>query len=167
MFSTFTGASRRPRNVNLSGQTGNPFANTAWSPSAVSNTTKTVSNAQADREKRQADRQRLKAAGNIQRTWRGHRARRCLRESHRALFDQLYTSDSSRTSQENLPQVFSLLLSFFSSRRKDDTQRLVQYARDADTVNLQSIAPAGVRPSSLQKCANILVEALGEFVKHG
>lgn len=133
----------------------------------MSNATKTVSNAQADREKRQADRQRLKAAGNIQRTWRGHRARRSLRETHRATFDELYSSDSIQGPQERLPQAFGLLLSFFSSRRKDDVERLVYYARDAESVDFKAIAPVGIFLSRLQKCSSNLVTALDEMVKQG
>ncbi|KAF4476898.1 putative E3 ubiquitin protein ligase [Colletotrichum fructicola Nara gc5] len=55
MFPTFTGNSRRPRNVNLSGQNLNPFAATSWTPSAGSGASKTVSNAQAERAQRQQD----------------------------------------------------------------------------------------------------------------
>ena len=167
MFSTFTGNSRRPRNVNLSGQTGNPFANTSWSPAVVSNATKTVSNAQADREKRQAERLRLKAVGEIQRTWRGHRARRTLRESRRAAFDELYTTASSCRSGERLPVAFRLLLSFFSCRRNDDVQRLILFARDSETVQLQDIAPKGVHPSQIQRLVQILVETLHRGVSEG
>ncbi|CAM1501979.1 Fc.00g039630.m01.CDS01 [Cosmosporella sp. VM-42] len=167
MFSTFTGNSRRPRNVNLSGQTGNPFANTSWSPAVVSNATKTVSNAQADREKRQAERLRLKAAGEIQRTWRGHRVRRTLNESRRATFDELYNTASSRQPTERLPLAFTLLLSFFSNRRNDDLQRLVLFARDSETVELRAIAPPAVHPSRIQQLVHILVETLHRDVSGG
>lgn len=160
MFSTFTGNSKRPRNVNLSGQVGNPFANTSWSPSVVSSATKTVSDAQADREKRQAERQRLKAAGKIQKTWRGHRTRSALADARRATFDELYNSASNGASPERLPIAFNLLCSFFSSRRSDDLPRLFQYIRDSETVDLSYIAPANVQPSRLQKLVTILVKSL-------
>ncbi|KAK7402393.1 ubiquitin-protein ligase (E3) [Neonectria punicea] len=167
MFSTFTGNSRRPRNVNLSGQAGNPFANTAWSPSAVSNATKTVSNAQADREKRHAERQRLKAAGKIQQTWRGHRTRTRLRESRRAAFDELYSSVPAVHPTQRLPQAFTLLLSFFTSRRSDDIRRLTRYAHDSESVDLQAIAPPGIHHSRVQQLVRLLVEALDTTTSQG
>lgn len=161
MFSTFTGSSRRPRNVNLSGQTGNPFANTSWTPSAVSNATKTVSDAQADREKRQAERQRVKAAGKIQRTWRGHRARRDVRETHRADFDQLYQSN---TADARPPRAFTLLISFFTRRRDDDMQRLVLFARDVQSFDLSRISPANSQGSAFKRLVYILIQALDRGV---
>ncbi|KAI5464685.1 hypothetical protein BGZ63DRAFT_378362 [Mariannaea sp. PMI_226] len=164
MFSTFTGNSRRPRNVNLSGQAGNPFANTSWTPSAVSNATKTVSNAQADREKRHIERQRLKAAGKIQRTWRGHRARTKLHESQRLTFDELYTSISTLPYSQRLPQAFKLILSFFTRRRKDDIQRLATYAHDTDSAELSSIAPPHVHHSRIQRLVRLLIEAVDSIV---
>ncbi|KAF5026121.1 hypothetical protein F66182_1769 [Fusarium sp. NRRL 66182] len=167
MFSTFTGNSRRPRNVNLSGSTGNPFANTSWSPSAVSNANKTVSNAQAEREKRLAERTRLKAAGKIQRTWRGHRARSALRDSRRAAFDTLYSSESIQSPEERLPEAFTLLLSFFTLRRHDDIRRAICYAHDTDSVDFQAIAPYDVHPSRLETLFRLLVQVLDQSLSRG
>ncbi|KAH7175866.1 hypothetical protein EDB81DRAFT_836134 [Dactylonectria macrodidyma] len=161
MFSTFTGNSRRPRNVNLSGQAGNPFANTSWSPSAASNANNTVSNAQADREKRHAERQRLKAVGKIQKTWRGHKARSSLRDFRRASFDELYNSTTAEETTQRLPQAFALLLSFFTCQRNDDVRRLQLYARDTETVDLRAIAPDTVHQSRVQLLVQLLVEAIG------
>lgn len=160
MFSTFTGNSKRPRNVNLSGGAGNPFANTSWSPSVVSNTTKTVSDAQAEREKRQAERRRLKAAGQIQRTWRGHKARASVADSRRAAFDQIYSHLDKQAPQERLPLAFNLLLSFCRPSRSDDLERLFQYVRDTETVDLPSICPANTHASRIQRLVGILVTAL-------
>ncbi|RGP71150.1 ubiquitin- ligase e3 c [Fusarium sporotrichioides] len=160
MFSTFTGNSRRPRNVNLSGSTGNPFANTSWSPSAVSNATKTVSNAQAEREKRQVERTKLKAAGKIQRTWRGYKTRAELRESQRDAFDALYKSRSNQTPSERLPEAFTLLLSFFALRRDDDIQRAICYAHDTESVDLRQIAPPNVHPSRILQLVRLLLSAV-------
>ena len=168
MFSTFTGNSRRPRNVNLSGQAGNPFTNTSWSPSAVSNATKTVSNAQADREKRQAERQRLKAAGQIQKTWRGHKARNVLSNTRRDTFDNLFESNSNgHIPAERLPFAFNLLLAFFTSRRDDDIRRLVLLVRDCETVDLEQIPPSDAHPSRLNRFVHILVDALNQSLTYG
>ncbi|KAL6918020.1 hypothetical protein ACHAPO_000171 [Fusarium lateritium] len=160
MFSTFTGNSRRPRNVNLSGSTGNPFANTSWSPSAVSNATKTVSNAQAEREKRQIERTKLKAAGKIQRTWRGYKTREELRASQRDTFDALYKPGSGQTPSERLREAFPLLLSFFALRRDDDIQRAICYAHDTESVDLRQIVPPNVHPSRIGQLIRLLLSAV-------
>ncbi|OAA51860.1 E3 ubiquitin-protein ligase [Metarhizium rileyi] len=160
MFSTFTGSSRRPRNVNLSGQAGNPFASTSWSPAVVFNATKTVSDAQAEREKRHMERQRLKAAGKIQRTWRGHLARRILDDERRAAFDAVYSSSSATSAPERLPVAFSLLLSFFSPRIALDNQRACLFARDCESAHIEHVAPRGTHKLRLRHLASIFVSAL-------
>lgn len=160
MFSTFTGNSRRPRNVNLSGSAGNPFANTSWTPAAVSNTTKTISEAQADREKRQLERQRLKAAARIQRIWRGHKVRSQLADHRRAAFDHLYDSAAVGGHTERSQQAFTLLLSFCRPYRSDDLRRLLQYTGDIIDTQIDSIWSSNTHPSSIRKLVNILVTAL-------
>ncbi|KAH8176782.1 HECT-domain (ubiquitin-transferase) domain-containing protein [Sarocladium implicatum] len=160
MFSTFTGNSRRPRNVNLSGQSGNPFTNTSWSPSLVSNASKTVSNAQADRERRQADKQRLKAAGQIQKTWRGHRTRQILANNRRAEFDALYSENGAGLQREKVSLAALLVLSFFTIRRPDDLQRLVDFAQIAGQLDVKDILPAGSHLSRLEGLAQVLVSSL-------
>jgi ubiquitin-protein ligase E3 C len=165
MFSTFTGNSRRPRNVNLSGQTGNPFTNTSWSPSNVSNATKAVSDAQADREKRQAERQRLKAASTIQRVWKGHQERRQVCELRRRSFDSIYGAGQNNSDISNtLPVAFSLLISFFSHRRKDDVARLVRFVRNCSKARLEDIVPPDVHPSRVSLFVRALVDALKVIV---
>lgn len=160
MFSTFTGNSRRPRNVNLSGAAGNPFANTSWTPSTVSGTTKTISDAQADREKRQAERQRLKAASRIQRTWRGHETRSHLADQRRAVFDELYCAAPSAGDTDRLHQAFDILLSFCRPARPDDLRRLLQYANDAANVDLHNLWPPQTHSSRLRRLFEIIVSAL-------
>ncbi|RSM16017.1 hypothetical protein CEP52_000500 [Fusarium oligoseptatum] len=142
MFSTFTGNSRRPRNVNLSGSAGNPFANTSWSPSAVSNASKTVSNAQAEREKRQAERQKIKSAVKIQR--------------------MLLVVPKT-----DFPELFPLLLLVFSPRRDDDIRRAIRYARDTESVPLEAIVPSRTHPARLERLVRLLVEALDTSVSTG
>ncbi|KAG5992819.1 hypothetical protein E4U54_003543 [Claviceps lovelessii] len=158
MFSTFTGNSKRPRNINLSGQAGNPFANTSWSPAVASNTTKTVTDAQAEREKRHLERQRLKAAGRIQRTWRGHLTRRTLADSRRAAFDNLYRSHSIVA--ERLPLAFNLLLLFFSRRTPDDLHRVYVFVKDCQSAHVDQIAPRAIHPSRLAILTDILIYTL-------
>ncbi|KAF4125611.1 ubiquitin-protein ligase E3 C [Geosmithia morbida] len=164
MFSTFTGSSRRPRNVNLSGQTGNPFTNTSWSPSSASNSNKSVSDAQADRERRQTERQRLKAAGSIQRTWRGHRERQRLAELRRTSFDQLFDPRTHSLPSKRLPSAFNLLLSFFTARRNDDIQRLAAFVRDCRAVDVSEIPPPNAHSSRIPRFLHLLVETLNRVV---
>ncbi|KAF9876081.1 iq and hect domain protein [Colletotrichum karsti] len=160
MFPTFTGNSRRPRNVNLSGQNLNPFAATSWTPSAGSGASKTVSNAQAERAQRQQDRDKLKAAGKIQKTWRGHRARRRLRDSRREAFDALYSPTSNWNSQQRLLTALPLLLTTFQPSHTDDTQRLLRFCRELSTTSLECLSPDRLPPSRLARFVRILVEAL-------
>ncbi|KAJ3480028.1 hypothetical protein NLG97_g8165 [Lecanicillium saksenae] len=167
MFSTFTGNSRRPRNVNLSGGVGNPFANTSWSPSNVSSTTKTLSDAQADREKRQAERQRLKAASRIQRTWRGHKARSRLADHRRAAFDELYNASTSSGSADRLHKAFNILLSFCKPAQPDDLRRLLQYTSEAVNVKLESLFPHNTHASRVRRLVEIIISALHSSVRNG
>jgi ubiquitin-protein ligase E3 C len=162
MFPTFTGSSRRPRNVNLSGQNINPFAAASWTPNASSGASKTVSNAQADRQQRQLERRRLKAAGDIQRTWRGHRARRELRKLRRQEFDSLYEQPVLGNSNNRIAEAFSLLLSIVGTKRAEDFSRIVLFARDVDSTDLQPIA--GFHISRLERFVYILVQALEDAV---
>ncbi|OAA59479.1 IQ and HECT domain protein [Cordyceps fumosorosea ARSEF 2679] len=159
MFPTFTGNSRRPRNVNLSGSVGNPFANTSWSPSTASTTKKTVLDAKADRERRQADRERLKAASRIQRSWRGHRERCRVSDMHRAAFDRLYTEPGAPGDTDRLHRAFVLLLSFCRpAARLDDLRRLQHYAYDAAGVTSTSLWPA--HPTRLPRLLHVINSAL-------
>lgn len=164
MFPTFTGNSRRPRNVNLSGQNLNPFAATSWTPAAGSGASKTVSNAQAERAQRQQDRDRLKASEKIQKTWRGHRVRRRLRDSRRDAFDTLYSSTSVLGTQQRLVTALPLLLTTFQTR-PDDVERLVLFARELNTTNLECLAPSHLPAPRLARLVRILVDALGEQTK--
>lgn len=161
MFSTFTGNSRRPRNVNLSGGAGNPFANTSWTPSAASNATKTVSDAQAERERRQLERQRQKAALKIQKLWRGHKIRTETANAQRHTFDLLYSSNSATDASIRLPQAFNLLICFCSpTRNTDDVQRLLTYAVDAASVEIRHIAPSTIHFSRITRLVQLLVAGL-------
>lgn len=160
MFSTFTGNSRRPRNVNLSGQAGNPFSNTSWTPSTASNATKTVSNAQADREKRQAERHRLRAANQIQRAWRGHRARQRTYDEQRRSFDNLYQNNSVDAATERVTSSYTLLRSFFTTRRLEDRQRLLQFIGDCRHVGLANSPPFRAAPHQTVQFSRIVVDAI-------
>lgn len=124
MFQTFSGSSRRPRQVNLSGQNLNPFAASSWTPTA-SGTQQTLANAQQERQQRQQERERLNASKRIQRTWRGHKVRLELAESRRTLYDETDVADVGTDEGIILIRKTQLLVAFFNRRRRDDINRLV------------------------------------------
>ncbi|KAI1848922.1 hypothetical protein JX266_005350 [Neoarthrinium moseri] len=153
MFHTFSGNSRRPRNVNLSGQKStNPWANSGWTP-APSGASQTVANAQAEREKRQKERDELAAAKNLQRVWRGHTSRHSTRSRHRKDWDELYSTegDASKRVLGALP----LILALFDAKDPGDQCRLAQFIKDLD-----STGPWDLEARHWGKLASILVAAL-------
>ncbi|PYH93885.1 IQ and HECT domain protein [Aspergillus ellipticus CBS 707.79] len=89
MFQSFTGNSRRPRQVNLGGRNTNPFA--AY-PAGRQNPhgpgpQNTLAVAQQERLLRQQERERLGSSRLIQRTWRGYRSRKITRRVWRTEWD--------------------------------------------------------------------------------
>lgn len=142
-FPTFSGSSRRPRNVNMSGQKNtNPFAATSWTPSASSSASKTVAGAQAERRQRQQEREKLKAAESIQRTWRGHRVRRDLRDERRAAFDELYGNAASSKPGSRASEALQVVVTTLDPKRSDDQKRLELFARDLDESDCSPLAKA-------------------------
>lgn len=145
MFPSFTGSARRPRQVNLSGRSSNPFAATAasrQSPSAQT-TQNTVAHAQAERILRYQERLRPPAATTIQRSWRGYRSRREAKGAWRREWDAREEADLA---QERLGKAVSwnptpynseaeclnqmkLLVHFASPRERGDLDRLKHFAR--------------------------------------
>jgi uncharacterized protein YfaA (DUF2138 family) len=68
----------------------------------------------------------LNASKNIQRTWRGYKARTVLAESRRALFDDAGVADTGSNELGSLlVQKTRLLLAFFNQRRPDDIARII------------------------------------------
>lgn len=126
MFQSFSGNSRRPRVVNLSGQHVDPFAASGWGGPAATGTKKTVAAAHQERQQRQQERERLQAAKRIQRTWRGHKARRSLSEIRRQEWDQLerHVTAGHTQNSSSLVEELGLFLTFFNARKVDDIRRL-------------------------------------------
>ncbi|KAL8710694.1 MAG: hypothetical protein Q9220_004712 [cf. Caloplaca sp. 1 TL-2023] len=145
MFPSFTGSARRPRQVNLSGRNSNPFAvasSSRQSPSTQSSQN-TVAHAQAERALRQQERQRPPAATAIQRSWRGYRSRRDIRNSWRrqwdAIEEEAMRSDGRKDVQGSDPAPYKseqdcleqmkMLVHFATPREKADWNRLNHFAR--------------------------------------
>ena len=140
---TFTGTSRRQRQVNLSGRTTtNPFA----SSSSKAGPQSAVASAQRDREDRQLQRKRLQASAHIQRVWRGHTSRRKTFQTWREIWDELEEEDSRShgaytTADDSLRQLNRLLL-FYNPRV--DVKRVTWYGMrqmaTSDTVTCRGTA---------------------------
>lgn len=115
----------------MSGQRNlNPFAATSWTPSASSTASKTVADAQAERRQRQQERDKLKAAESIQRTWRGHRARRNLKNDRRHILDGIYSQNSHASPESRVAAALPLVVVVLDPRRPDDRTRLQLFATD-------------------------------------
>ncbi|KAK5745472.1 ubiquitin-protein ligase (E3) [Elasticomyces elasticus] len=129
MYQTFSGSSRRPRQINLSGRPSNPFA----SAPGTTSTTTAVATAAQDRLARQQQRDRVQASAKIQRTWRGHSARRRTFGVWRRVWDDLEGSSKQSgrvevegygSEEESLRQLRRLML-FYTP--KEDVRRLVWF----------------------------------------
>ncbi|GAB7350385.1 hypothetical protein MBLNU459_g1007t1 [Dothideomycetes sp. NU459] len=127
MYQSFTGSSRRPRQVNLSGRNTNPFAAVSVAPQGPQ---QAIQSAHQDRQQRQQQRLELNAAKNLQRTWRGYSSRKKARDAWRAQWDAAETSSTASAAypspDESLGRLRSLLL-FFTPNQPADIKRLLRY----------------------------------------
>ncbi|KAI9863976.1 MAG: hypothetical protein M1824_006014 [Vezdaea acicularis] len=178
MHHSFTGTSRRPRQVNLSGRPANPFASlnstpgsTIKSPGPLS----TVASAQQERQRRKQERDSLNAAKLIQRTWRGHRVRQEEKAAWRRAWDGRegilyedgiggYLGRATRyhSTGECLEQVM-LLLRFFSLGEPSDVTRLERLCLRllADTSVWSQLEVSTQEPRPLRKLEVVVLETLG------
>ena len=164
MHSTFTGVSGRQRNVNLSGQKNqNPWSSTSWSPSTVTGTSKSVADANKQREERQQQRDRLRAALRLQKLWRGCRVRATLRNAHRQALDELYSDDSILPPDEKLLQASPLLFVSFQASHPSDLGRLALVTDDLLRTNFSCFQSGAIHPTRLAKLCRILVAALEKY----
>lgn len=159
MFQTFSGSSRRPRQVNLSGQNLNPFAASSWTPNA-SGTQKTVANAQQERQQRQLEREKLNATKRIQRTWRGHKVRKKLADSRRDSWDKAEAGRSDPESGTALAEQLRLLVAFFSARRNDDLERLGNLSHRIASVGYEPFLIRQDIQPQIARLAHVTLEAL-------
>ena len=135
MFQTFTGNSRRPRQVNLSGRNNNPFA-AVQQRSTPQGSPAAVLQAQQERKARQQERERLQAAKIIQRRWKGYSTRRAIATELRTTWD--FEEAKSRDARDPVSgsglnayplSHLKLLLRFADpSRDSSDIPRICSYA---------------------------------------
>ncbi|RYC62494.1 hypothetical protein CHU98_g3718 [Xylaria longipes] len=164
MFPTFSGSSRRPRHVDLSGQRNtNPWASSSWSPTQ-SGASKTVAQAQAERERRHREREELAATKRLQKVWRGHRDRQQLRDLRRQEYDALYRHPLvPQSARQRIKQAFPLLLAILVPSRTDDQRRLDLFI--SDLLSLSSTPSSSIdftlfSPVAWDRLARLLVRAL-------
>ncbi|KAF2971697.1 hypothetical protein GQX73_g1809 [Xylaria multiplex] len=164
MFTTFTGSSRRPRNVDLSGQRNtNPWASSSRAP-AQSGASKTVAQAQAERERRHREREELTASKRLQKVWRGYRDRRQLRDLRRQEYDALYRHPIfPENARQRIKQAFPVLLAILVPNRPDDQQRLDLFIADILSLSPTPSSPIDFsifNPIAWDRLARLLVRAL-------
>ncbi|KAK3332145.1 hypothetical protein B0T19DRAFT_96051 [Cercophora scortea] len=165
MFPTFTGSSRRSRNVNLSGQkTTNPFTSTSWAPNAAIGASKTVAHAQVERQQRQQERDRLRAALCIQKTWRGSRARRNFRTACRQALDQMYGNpDPAINTEQRSARAVPLVLAACQPSQLEDHDRLGRVAQDLLQTNFSAFSSGAVDATRLDKLSRLFITALERY----
>ncbi|GAA6016983.1 hypothetical protein JCM11491_006119 [Sporobolomyces phaffii] len=137
----FTGSATRRPTVNLGGARTNPQASHQ----------DLVLRARQEREAREAERQRSKAAGTIQAFYRGRRSAGTTRRELRTRYDTLLapTPSSSATTVSARPDSTSVLFAsrllalFYTDRNKDDVRRLAAWCRTVlQPLSLDNKTPA-------------------------
>ncbi|GAA5854091.1 hypothetical protein JCM5353_002749 [Sporobolomyces roseus] len=118
----FTGSATRRPNVNLGGTRSNPQATHQ----------DLVLRARLEREGREADRQRSKAAGKIQAFYRGRKTARTTRDQLRSRYDSLLppsTSSPPSLDPTSLIRATRLLALLFTDGNGQDVKRLATWCR--------------------------------------
>ncbi|KAE8396592.1 hypothetical protein BDV23DRAFT_177586 [Aspergillus alliaceus] len=182
MFQSFTGNSRRPRQVNLGARNTNPFA--AF-PSGRQHPhgagpQNTLAVAQQERMLRQHERERLGASRIVQRTWRGYRNRKITRGTWRAewdvteqqrseihpSFDELsedivQSSVPYETAAECLSQL-RLLVQFLEPWNSGDILRLAYFSKAFQETlrEVPTIATEGEWTTPLNRLARLTLRVL-------
>ncbi|KAI7189839.1 hypothetical protein KC363_g4737 [Hortaea werneckii] len=173
MYQSFTGSSRRPRQVNLSGRPTNPFAS---STSPAGGPQSAIASAQQDRERRQRERERLHASNRIQKVWRGHSARRKTFRIWRQVWDQIEEEGSSTGkrdggtgaygSEEDALKQGRRLMLFYDP--KEDARRLCWYGmRVMATASPQTPCAEGPWPKAYLNLSRACMAALGASTSKG
>ena len=160
MYQSFTGQSRRPRQVNLSGRPSNPFA--AANPNAGPQST--IASAQHERLQRQLQREKIQASSRIQRVWRGHRARRRAFQSWREIWDAAEDQPRSdgvyASAEESLTQLNRLLLFYSPKREPSDVKRLGWYGMKQMSTSEKVPCDGGQWPQAYAKLRQACLVAL-------
>jgi ubiquitin-protein ligase E3 C len=160
MFTSFSGSTRRPRQINLSGRKTHAFG----SPAGGAGSQAALDRAQQERVQRQRERDTLKAAQTLQRIWRGYSSRQGVADVLRREWDAAESGADAATpygsEEESLIQL-RRLLRFANSRNEDHLQRIRHYgARQMATVSKLTLNPTGPWPSAYLRLQQIILSAL-------
>lgn len=162
MFTSFSGNTKRPRQVNLSGRGGrNPFGNAGGTGTGAGSQA-AIDRAQQERAQRQRERDTLNAAKRIQRVWRGHASRERVAHELRQEWDAVEGSAGTayRSEAEALAQL-QRLLRFASTRNEEDVRRIRHYgSRQIVTVSRAGIESTGPWPSAYLRLERLILTAL-------
>lgn len=163
MHQTFTGSSRRPRQVDLSGRRANPFANPLQAGPQLA-----LQNAQHDRQQRKKQREELAAARKVQKWWRIHKSRNSARQTWREQWDRSFAGSDAEAygSEHEAFESATMLLSFAYYKDDQDVQRLLRCgSRLAKTLDLQTRRTTGPWPVLYLQLEKICLRALERLVK--
>ncbi|EFR00064.1 ubiquitin-protein ligase E3C [Nannizzia gypsea CBS 118893] len=158
MFTSFTGNTRRPRQVNLSTRSTNPFSGTPVKrqPPSGHGPQATLAIAQQERAQRQLERERLTSSRTIQRTWRGYKSRKTTWSIWRKDWDDYEKArgvgyhtaaeqqGSAYSSSLECAKQLQLLLQFIQTTSQEDAVRLVYFSKCLQrTVESTSLSTKG------------------------
>jgi ubiquitin-protein ligase E3 C len=164
MFTSFSGNTRRPRQVNLGGRKSHAFGGSTGSGAGSQ---AALDRAQQDRAQRQRERETLKAANTIQRVWRGHCSRRALADHLRQEWDTVEAlPDTPYGSEEEAYGQLQRLLKFAKTRNQGDASRIQRFAsRQMQTVQKLGLAAGGPWPSAYLRLQTITLAIIQRQMK--
>jgi ubiquitin-protein ligase E3 C len=169
MFTNFSGNSKRPRNVNLGGRKTHAFGSSGSGAGSQA----ALDRAQQDRLQRQREREELKAAGTIQKVWRGHASRQQLASLLRQEWD---AAEGSHATQQGTPAPYSSegeahaqlqrLVRFVNTRNQEDVIRIRHFtSRQVETVRKLSLKASGPWPSAYLRLETMTLTIIERQVK--
>jgi ubiquitin-protein ligase E3 C len=149
MFQTFTGSSRKPRQVNLSSRRSDGNA---------------LILAQQERERRQRERERQNSARLLQRHWRGYSSRKQQRQHWTDEWDERENSghEDSYSSQEEALEQLQRLLHFVRLQDTEDVDRLRRYIKRLRCTihNPDIICAGGPWPTAYLRLRKLVLTAI-------
>jgi ubiquitin-protein ligase E3 C len=174
MFTNFSGNSKRPRNVNLGGRKSHAFGSSGSGSGsgAGAGSQAALDRAQQDRLQRQREREELKAAGRIQKVWRGHASRQKLASLLRQEWDVVEGSnavepiDTPYRSEEEAHVQLQRLVRFVNTRNHEDVGRIRHYtSRQMETVRKLGLTASGPWPSAYLRLETMALTIIGRQMK--
>ncbi|KAK2836836.1 hypothetical protein FQN49_006677 [Arthroderma sp. PD_2] len=175
MFPAFTGSTRRPRQVNLSTRSTNPFSGASPKRQHPSGhgPQATLAIAQQERAQRQQERERLNSSRTIQRTWRGYKSRKATWSIWRKAWDDFEKArglgyqpaaelqGSAYSSSLECAKQLQLLLQFIQTTSQEDAARLSYFSKCLQrTVECTSLSTEGEWTVILSRLMMVVLDIL-------